>query len=506
MKENYKVCPQNNIQNLLPDSKYICFVVESLLSKEECEVLLNHTIRNSFQKANTDYPNYYRNNDRLVLDDQELSERLFHKIKPYLPKLIEIQSTIQIENGTWVLSELNKRLRFCKYSINQYFHKHLDGVYYKSEMEQSKLTFMIYLNSATDFKGGRTLFYKTKESTDIWASYTPKQGDIIVFDHHIWHEGEELEYGEKFVLRSDILYTKQTKNSIKKAYHGHLGYIWKLLKFDDSILLSGGRDKTIKSWNTSGKIVQSLEGHRNSIICIEKINANTFISGSRDKKIVVWEKKENQKIKQGKVIEIHSALILSLCRLTDTSFISSSGDNSIKICDLEGNILQVFTEHKNWVWQVIKLSQNTFATSSEDNTIKIWNTNLENSIETFETVSPTFSLAYNETSKQLVSGDLNGMITIRTLSANFSVINTKTIKAHKGIIRTIKIISDDIFASGGEDNQVKIWDMKNGICLSVHKHQNFVQSLELLNENILLSASYDGTIKKINISRPCWSS
>lgn len=36
----------------------------------------------------------------------------------------------------------------------------------------------------------------------------PKIGDLIIFDHNLWHEGEKLETGEKFVMRSDIVYER----------------------------------------------------------------------------------------------------------------------------------------------------------------------------------------------------------------------------------------------------------------------------------------------------------
>jgi hypothetical protein len=161
------------IQNLLPDKEFICFVIPGLLDKNDCENLLNDNIKKAFQKAISNYPTYYRNNDRLVIDDAKLAAQLFTKVKKYLPKQIHTNSVIQSENGLWSLSKLNDRLRFCKYSANQYFHRHLDGIHYRSETEQSKLTFMIYLNNADEFKGGRTLFYRTKDAKEILASYIP---------------------------------------------------------------------------------------------------------------------------------------------------------------------------------------------------------------------------------------------------------------------------------------------------------------------------------------------
>jgi WD40 repeat protein len=477
------------IQNILPDTNFICFVIPSLFSKTECEQLLNSEIKNSFQKALSNYPTYYRNNDRFVIDNDDLANQLFEKVKPYLPETIEINSTIQAENGVWHLKELNNRLRFCKYSANQYFHRHLDGVHYRNDTTQSKLTFMIYLNSATEFEGGRTLFFKTKETNDIWASYIPKQGDLIVFDHNVWHEGEVLTQGEKFVLRSDILYSKKETEISKEPFTGHLGYIWSLLKIDDNTILSGGRDKEIKAWTVSGEQKQSLQGHQNSILCIEKMNDDIFISGSRDRQVIVWK---DYKILNK--IKAHSAIVLSLCCLDNNTFASSSGDNTIKISNLDGTVLRTFKEHTNWVWQVIKLDDNIIASSSEDGSIKIWNSEIENSIITFNESDPIISLAYNNQTRQLISGSLNGEISIRTLTDNYQQLEIHTFKAHIGIIRTIKFIDDKHIATGGEDNKVRIWCL-DGQLISELEHQNFVQSIELLDNNTIISASYDGTIK-----------
>jgi WD40 repeat protein len=450
---------------------------------------LNEEIKSSFQKAIANYPTYYRNNERLVMDNEELSNKLFQKVKPYLPETITTNSPIQAENGTWHLKELNSRLRFCKYNANQYFHRHLDGIHYRSASVQSKLTFMIYLNSATEFKGGRTLFFKTKDTEEVWASYTPVQGDLIVFDHNVWHEGEVLTAGEKFVLRSDILYARDTTAISREPFSGHLGYIWSLLKFNDDTILSGGRDTTIKVWSITGEEKYSLQEHKNSILCIEKINADTFVSGSRDKQIIVWDH-----YKPVHTIKIHNAIVLSLCRINDRTFASGGGDNFIYISDLSGKIIKTLNEHTNWVWQVIKLNDTTIASSSEDGTIKIWDFETGQVRATFNEKEPVISLAYNTITKQLISGNLTGHISIRTLNENFALQNSTTFAAHNGIIRTIKLLNDTAIATGGEDNKVRIWRL-NGQLQAELQHQNFVQSIEVLHHNQVISASYDGTIR-----------
>lgn len=483
---------ENNITYLLPKESETCFVVSSFLSTSQCKKILSTEILSSFNKANLDYPSYYRNNDRLVIEDELLAIRLLRSAKNYLPKVIETETSIETEKGVWKLQGINEKFRFCKYSKDQYFHRHIDGIYYRNEWEQSKLTFLIYLNGANDFKGGRTLFFKTKETNEVWCSYIPKQGDLIVFDHNIWHEGEQIQGGEKYVLRSDVLYSKKKVSSKREPFVGHLGYIWSILKID-ATLLSGGRDKKIKVWDFSGKELHSLEGHENSILCIEKVNKNIFITGSRDRQIIVWQ---DYKIKNK--IKIYDAVILSLCYLEGDIFASSSGDNTVKICTLDGMTMRTYSEHTDWVWEVIKVTKNYLASCSEDGTIKIWNTRLKQSVNTFKERKPIISLAYHNSGKTLISGNIEGEISMRILNKSFKEEKIKTFKAHSGLIRTIKVINKNLFATGGEDNKVKIWSF-SGDLIFEGKHENFVQSLEVLGRKYLLSASYDGTIKKWKI-------
>jgi len=127
---------------------------------------------------------------------------------------------------------------------------------------------------------------------------------------------------------------------VSEPFTGHLGYIWSLLKFDNITILSGGQDTSIKVWTTKGEEKHSLREHQNSIHCIQKMSDDTFISGPRDQNIIVW--KNYQAVNR---IKIHTAIVLSLCRITDNTFASGSGDNVINITNLEGTILQTLAGH-----------------------------------------------------------------------------------------------------------------------------------------------------------------
>jgi hypothetical protein len=82
-------------------------------------------------------------------------------------------------------------------------------------------TFMLYLNG--DFEGGATNFIDESqqlhkdpttgifqaEERNILLRIQPVAGMAIVFNHQLLHEGQQLKSGLKYIMRSDIMFTKE---------------------------------------------------------------------------------------------------------------------------------------------------------------------------------------------------------------------------------------------------------------------------------------------------------
>lgn len=114
--------------------------------------------------------------------------------------------TIPKEYKGMKFSRLNDVFRIYKYTDGQYFRPHKDGCISLGN-EETQLTVLVYLNSC---ETGATLAYPYGIS-QAWKVNRMKcvTGMALVFDHDMWHEGEEVLNETKYVLRTDAFYFKE---------------------------------------------------------------------------------------------------------------------------------------------------------------------------------------------------------------------------------------------------------------------------------------------------------
>lgn len=168
------------------------WVIENFLTEKECEDLILFSETKGYEEATVSLKSgakmmkNIRNNERLIYEDEILAQQYWEKLKPFCPEKLD----------TAIAIGLNEQFRFYKYQSNQRFKRHIDGRFQRNEQEESRVTFMMYLNQ--DFEGGETNF------DDL--SISPKTGMALCFIHELKHEGSPVTKGIKYVLRSDVMY------------------------------------------------------------------------------------------------------------------------------------------------------------------------------------------------------------------------------------------------------------------------------------------------------------
>mmetsp|Transcript_157952 Transcript_157952/g.278858 ORF Transcript_157952/g.278858 Transcript_157952/m.278858 type:complete len:427 (-) Transcript_157952:80-1360(-) len=236
-----RVDPVEPIDSLYQKFGGRCLVLRNVLSPAECQYLIQEMSRDM---QPVQYRHDYRSNERCIFNSPELAELLYRRVEPVASQLavcvgeyplkqcLFTPDTQHEENcpeelhvgynreGVWYPVGLNECLRFCKYNPGDFFRKHCDAMFERSEDERSLFTCMFYLNG--DFEGGATRFlriddrsgciseqYKLAPDEEVLASIDPEPGlCILFFQPGLLHEGEDLYSGEKFILRSDMLFRR----------------------------------------------------------------------------------------------------------------------------------------------------------------------------------------------------------------------------------------------------------------------------------------------------------
>ncbi|KAJ5201640.1 uncharacterized protein N7498_006303 [Penicillium cinerascens] len=209
-----------------------------------------------------------RKSGRIIWDSSEIAARLLDRLLPYMREF-DIENVKNQPRVTGLgparrgevmhLSRLNERLRFLRYDGGDYFRPHWDGCYVTPDgKEKSLFTIHLYLNgegeqdmnelmseieraekrrllfvqdgkmdlmdiqddadkdeevksSEGPLLGGATSFmdsYKTKDAVRVF----PKTGSVLIFQQRdLLHGGDDVFRGVKYTVRTDVMYTTQTK-------------------------------------------------------------------------------------------------------------------------------------------------------------------------------------------------------------------------------------------------------------------------------------------------------
>ena len=133
-----------------------------------------------------------RNNTRVMWDDADEANELLERVRTRVPATL----------SGLALVGANPRLRLYRYGEGEQHGAHWDTVVELADGVRSMLTLVFYLNDG--FEGGETDF------VELGAVVTPQLGRALIFQHRVMHRACPVRAGEKFVLRTDVLYRPQS--------------------------------------------------------------------------------------------------------------------------------------------------------------------------------------------------------------------------------------------------------------------------------------------------------
>lgn len=249
----------------------------------------------------------------------------------------------------------------------------------------------------------------------------------------------------------------------------HLEAIY-CIQFDESKIVSGSRDRTIKLWNMqTGQHETTLQAHTASVLCLQYDDRYMF-SGSSDADIIQWDMAAIQRDKEAnrldkmpgaryriRTLAGHLESVLNL-KFHGNRLVSCSKDRTVRIWDLEtGNTLRVLRGHRAAV-NAVQFSGNQVVSASGDRTIKLWDMETGQCLRTFD--------------------------------------------SHSRGIACVEFDQDRI-VSGSSDQTIKVWDANTGACIyTLIGHTDLVRTLQMSTSvDRIISGSYDGTLRMWNVSQ-----
>jgi len=182
--------------------------LQSVFTRAECWRIIAATERHGYGR--TGYPQQYRGNRRLQLDDATgaFTAAVWERIKQHVPSLLEFGHGYGKE--IWKPVGCNNRFRFSKYFPGEQFGAHCDTTFTLSSSKQSFLTVNVYLNDLGKEQCGRTRFYKGRGGQSVASTGGPDcAGSLALFlQTKVLHDGERLECGLKYLMRTDVMFEK----------------------------------------------------------------------------------------------------------------------------------------------------------------------------------------------------------------------------------------------------------------------------------------------------------
>ena len=251
---------------------------------------------------------------------------------------------------------------------------------------------------------------------------------------------------------------------------GHSGAVTSIVcnkqagELEDTVLVSGSRDKTLIIWNLNkqsqegeyGTPFRCLTGHNHFVTDLDISGNDQYaISSSWDKTLRLWDLRFAKCTV--KFIN-HQKEVESVCFSTDTSRIFSGGhENTVKLWNVKGDIKNTSksNNHRDWVTKIrYSHSQKNeyYATVARDGKLKLWN---------------------------------NTQTCIASIQAHDNYINALALS-----------LNGQYICTGGKDNSVKIWDYNDLSKPHVeYKTESEVNALAFNLQYQLIAAATDKNIK-----------
>ena len=285
--------------------------------------------------------------------------------------------------------------------------------------------------------------------------------------------------------------------------------IARIFKEKCSIFAAGGDEERINLFSNSLEHMGYFSGHKHWIRCLCTISKKILASGSGDQTIKIWNIEDRSIMS---TLSGHTHGVSVLCNVKEGVLVSGSVDTSLIIWSKstpESSIYshrQTLRGHKTQIKGIVRVNNREIMSGEEYGYLKMWNIDEGVCIRQIPNVSG-FDRLYQM--KQHLGGEVvaSNYYEVRVWGAANNW-EEDPIKQSNAVCNGISIefLDGDLLIRGGWSGQLEFIDYLQTGCelppIIEGLHLNRIYAIQRIAKNILVTASYDGYLKVIHpISR-----
>jgi WD40 repeat protein len=316
-----------------------------------------------------------------------------------------------------------------------------------------------------------------------------------------------------------------------RTLHGHQGAVLSLgITADGRKLVSGGEDRTLRIWDpAAGREPRLLAGHADKVNAVAR--QGLVFSGGRDAELALWGGQSGLPVLR---LRGHARPVLGVALDGEgRTAVSASADGSICVWDLEGpgswlaavvrllrkcrasRVVRRLRGHQGPVRAVALADGGRIAVSAgEDGTLRLWDLSgrwqplrwLLNLGRRLRGLIPDHATAIlkGHTGPLTAVAAADGTVVSAGEDQSLRVWDLRsgrcldTLRGSLARIDGVAVTADgQVAASAGADHTLRLWDLRSGQCLRFfHEHTDGVLAVGLsVDGRLAVSASADGTVR-----------
>ena len=480
-----------------------------IIKIEECEKNNNNISKSTFTEIETNITNSKNKIIDFLANEEQI---LNNEIDKLINKLENIKTDYK--------NSINQKIEFINKLLDFFLSTY--KIYYKeNESDLSEISMKNYKLIESISNSFNKIDFVPKAQ-----NFSQKLNEEL--EKFIKESKSSLEFDYTFDFNYKTYFTHQ-------ELLGHKNSINCLCSFQNKYIASGSSDKTINIYDCSSNNIKikkkkKLSFHVDSIDSIISLdNGNYLLSSGRDDKLCLWDVKEilenndpnkaraleqsffeqiseDKKIFPKKYVFSESISVFCLCPLSNNKIAFAGRDQTIKIVDENlKHIDTILTNEKGPILSLAEFDKDIIISGGMDSFIKLYDISkkkcvcLDKYIGHRGQVNCVIKLKFNN--NMFCSAGKDGCIRILTYDMTQEKKRIELIgklDGHEGEIFCLIELLDGRIASGSSDWSIKIWDVKNKICVQTLIGPNAILSLTQMNDGRLICGCADKSIYSWN--------